>query len=124
MRRIEVRAKLSLLAKPFFDDTTTLVTNTHTSLSAGTCFTVANCRRSCGVDNVHCVHSNNIVAMLTYHTTGRLLIQAAGGEMNGEDAAMFSELTAVGKKCTEYEPTGLTSTPGPMTVDWACKFLL
>ena len=72
-------------------------------------------------DNAHCVHSNNIVAMLTYHTTGRLLIQAAGGEMNGEDAAMFSELTAVGKKCTEYEPTGLTSTPGPMTVDWACK---
>ena len=94
-----------------------------TSLS-GTCFTVANCRRSCGADNAHCVHSNNIVAMLTYHTTGRLLIQAAGGEMNGEDAAMFSELTAVGKKCTEYEPTGLTSTPGPMTVDWACKFLL
>ena len=63
------------------------------------------------------------MAMLTYHTTGRLLIQAAGGEMNGEDAAMFSELTAVGKRCTEYEPTGLTATPGPMTVDWACKFL-
>ena len=67
-----------------------------------------------GVDDGH---RNNIVAMLTYHTTGRLLIQAAGGEMNGEDAAMFSELTAVGKKCTEYEPTGLTATPGSMTVD-------
>ena len=62
---------------------------------------------------------NNIVAMLTYHTTGRILIQAAGGAMNQEDLSMFAELGAVGKKCTGYEPTSVSSSPGPMTVDWA-----
>ena len=60
---------------------------------------------------------NNIVAMLTYHTTGRILIQAAGGEMNSEDLSLFAELGEVGKKCTGYEPTSVSSTPGPMTGD-------
>ena len=39
--------------------------------------------------------------------------------INLKITAMFAELGAIGKKCTGYEPTNQTGSPGPMTVDWA-----
>ena len=47
---------------------------------------------------------NNICVMLTYHTTGRILIQASGGPMDRADFAVFEELGEIGKQETGPGP--------------------
>lgn len=63
---------------------------------------------------------NNICTMLTYHTSGRLLIMPAGGPMPANDRRMFEDLNRFGEELTGYKIVGRRSTsPGPTTKDWA-----
>ena len=62
---------------------------------------------------------NNIVAMLTHHTTGRILIMPGGADVEPSDFERFETLNALGESLTGYKVTNKMGSPGPMTVDWA-----
>ena len=63
---------------------------------------------------------NNVCAMLTHHTSGRLLIMPAGGAMNASDRRLYENLNKFGEDLTGYKIVGRRQTaPGATTVAWA-----
>jgi hypothetical protein len=54
---------------------------------------------------------NNIVTMLTHHTTGRILIMAGGAKVDSADSGRYETLGNLGERFTRYKVTNTNRSP-------------